>query len=297
METGQAKMTTQNRTAPFLGRGISRPVRFNPSTGGLQMSAGSFDAVSVGLAFVPDQLTITGTDYYRGNKLREAMAHILATEVGEYDFLPEFGSRPSAIIHDPNNLYSRIEYETWAELATARWEKRVRIKAPEDFQWLGDDATLDRGEAPVSINPKIIPAQQPGNLVAPYVTPRQARNQEYPLGAVDSEGHDWTSRYMNADTYPFLDGKMLRARKTLPLEPQPDDEWHTTVHGDNWLRISSTIYSGEVRFWWAVADTWTYDAAQNGLSRREGLKVTEQLTPGMLMRAPSKARILTQMAA
>ena len=290
-------MTSQNRTAPFLGKGISRPVRFNPATGGLQMSSGTFDAVSVGMAFVPDPLTVTGPDYYRGNKLREALGHILATEVGEYDFLPEFGSRPSAIIHDPNNLYSRMEYETWAEIATARWEKRVKLKAPQDFVWLGDEDTLGRGEAPVRINPEIIPAQQPGNLVAPFVTPREARNQEYPLGAIDSEGHDWTSRYLNAETYPIPEGKMLRARKSLPLEPQPDDEWHTVSHGDNWLRVAAALYSGDVRFWWAVADTWTYDATENGLSRMEGLKITQQLSPGTLLRAPSRARILTQMAA
>lgn len=290
-------MVAINRTAPFLGRGVAWPIRINPATGGIQLSEGNFDDVAVATMFMPDQGTLSSNTHVGKNKLREAMAHILTTEIGEYDFLPWFGSRPSAIIHDPNNQYARMEYETWAELAVARWEKRVRMKAPDNFQWKdgGDDAA-DMGIATCSINPEIIPTQVPGNLVAPFVNARDCRNQEFPLGEVDSEGHDWASRYHGQTSYQIGTERYLRARKVLPLDHQPDDQYYTVRRGDTWLMISYRLYD-DVRFWWAVADCYTNDAADAGMNRRTTLKITEELEPGTLLRAPSKARILTQMAA
>lgn len=289
-------MTAINRTAPFLGKGIAWPIRINPATGGIQMSEGNFDDIPVALEFTPDQETISDNVFGRPNKLRESMAHILSTEIGEYDFLPEFGSRPSAIIHDPNSQYARLEYETWAELAVARWEKRVNLKAPENFAWDNTDDELDQGIATCQIRPEIIPTQVPGNLVTPFVTARDCRAQEFPLGEIDTEGHDWASRYHGQTAYQVNGERYLRARKVMPIDHAPDDQFYTVRRGDTWLRISWDLYR-DVRFWWVIADTYTHDAAEAGMSRSRGLKISEELEPGTLLRAPSKARVLTQMAA
>ena len=289
-------MTVANRTAPFLGKGYAWPIRINPATGGIQMSEGNFDDLPVALTFTPDQGTISEDVFGRQNKLREALAHILSTNVGEYDFLPEFGSRPSAIIHDPNSQYARMEYETWAELAVARWEKRVKMKAPDNFSWSDNEDEIDQGIAACRINPEIIPTQMPGNLVTPFVTARDCRNQEFPLGEVDSEGHDWASRYHGQPAIEINGERYLRARKVMPIDHAPDDQFYTVKRGDTWLMISWELYR-DVRFWWAIADCYTNDMAEAGMSRRKGLKISEELEPGTLLRAPSKARILTQMAA
>jgi phage baseplate assembly protein W len=289
-------MTVINRTASFLGKGLAWPIRINPATGGIQMSEGNFDDIPVALSFVPDQGTIQEDVFGRQNKLRESMGHILSTQIGEYDFLPEFGSRPSAIIHDPNSQYARMEYETWAELATARWEKRVRMKAPQNFSWSDNEDEADQGMAVCKISPEIIPTQVPGNLVTPFVNARDCRAQEFPLGEVDSEGHDWASRYHGQTAYQVNGERYLRARKVMPIDHAPDDGFYTVLHGDTWLTISWELYR-DVRFDWVIQDYYTNDAAEAGVSRSKGLKITEELEPGTLLRYPSKARILTQMAA
>lgn len=289
-------MTVVNRTAPFLGKGLSWPIRINPATGGFQMSEGNFDDQPVALSFIPDSGTVADSAFERQNKLRESISHILSTNIGEYDFLPEFGSRPSAIIHDPNSQYAKMEYETWAELATARWEKRVKIKAPQDFAWNNTEDELDQGIATCTINPEIIPTQVQGNLVTPFVSARDCRKQEFPLGEVDSEGHDWASRYHGQTAYSEGSDRYLRPRKVVPIDHQPDDQFYTVTHSDTWLTISFKLY-GDVRFWWAIADCYSNDATEAGMSRRAALKISQELEPGTLLRAPSKARILTQMAA
>ena len=288
-------MTVINRTAPFLGSGFAWPIRINPATGGFQMSEGNFDDVAVATMFMPDQGTLSNKGVGK-NKLREAMAHILSTEIGEYDFLPWFGSRPSAIIHDPNSQYARMEYETWAELAVARWEKRVKMKAPDNFSWVDNPDNDDLGIAECKISPEIIPTQVPGNLVMPFVNSRDCRAQEFPLGDIDSEGHDWASRYHGQPAIEINGERFLRARKVLPIDRAPDDQFYPVRRGDTWLTISYNLYT-DVRFDWVIRDCYTNDAAEAGMSRTKGLKITEELEPGTLLRAPSKARILTQMAA
>lgn len=258
------------------------------------MSEGTLDDIPVALAFTPDQATIREDMDRPVNKLRESISHILSTQVGEYDFLPEFGSRTNAVIHDPNEPYAKMEFETWAELATARWEKRVKMKAPQNFQWADNDNLIDQNEAQCRITPTIIPTQVPGNLVTPFVNARDCRNQEFPLGEVDSEGHDWASRYHGQTAYTVNGERYLRARKVMPIDHQPDDGFYTVKYGDTWFSISGKLY-GIVLFAWTLQDFYTNDVLEAGGSRR-ALKVTEELEPGTLLRYPSKARILTQMA-
>jgi phage baseplate assembly protein W len=289
-------MLISTRTAPFLGKGIAWPLRINPATGGFQMCEANFNTISLAMGFTPDPTSIREDVDGGTNKLREAMAHILTTIVGEYDFLPKFGSRTSALINDPNNEYSRMEYETWAELAIARWEKRVIMQAPQNFEWRDNNDDIDKGIVACKISPEIISTQTSGNLVTPFVTARDCRAQEFPLGDVDSEGHDWASRYHGQTVYSVGSERFLRPRKVLPISYQSDDGFYTVKRGDTWFSISSKIYDGEVRFGWALQDFYTNDVLEAGGSR-SCLKVTQELEPGTLLRYPSKTRILTQMAA
>jgi phage baseplate assembly protein W len=229
----------------------------------------------------------------RENHIADCAAHIILTQVGEYDVLPEFGSRPDSIIHDPNNEYSRMEYEVWLRLALARWEKRVRVDGPQHFQWTDQsNESMDRGEAIYRINPEVMRSQVPGNLVAPFTNARNARSQEYPMGTPDSEGHDWTSRYYGMQAYQYGTDRMLRLRQVGPISTASDDGFYETQRNDNWWRVSWALYR-DVRFWWVIADFYVNDMAESGGSS-DALDVTDDLPPGTLLRAPSKARLLTE---
>ena len=288
-------MTVVNRTAPFLGKGVAFPFSVDPVKGGVKMSAATFDSIAVGVEFVPDQFSVAEDVFNRENHLAESIKHILLTEKGEYDWLPEFGSRISTIIHDPNNLYARMEYETWAQLAVARWEKRVRMDSPDAWRWADQtEDSYDRGEAIYQVNPEIVATQVPGNLVGPFVTPREARLAEYPSQTLDNEGHDWTSRYLDVAAIDVDDARLLRPVSFRPLPPRPDDVFYTVVYGDTYLMIAFKLYA-DVRFWWPIADMRVYDAAQAGESW-DALDITDELALGDMLRAPSKARILTEIA-
>ena len=287
-------MTVINRTPPFLGKGIKFPFQINPATGGVAMSEANLDTVPVGMAVMPDKLTITPT-YDRQNHIAESMAHILTTIQGQRDMLPRFGSRSNDIIHDPNNQYSRMVHETWVELAVARWEKRVILKVPDNLTWVDTDETMEAGEAIFQLNPTIIPTQVPGNLVAPFVGPRDARNQEYPLGEIDSEGHDWTSRYHGLPAYEENGERWVMPVDRPPLLPQADDGFYTVVRGDNWWSIADEVYQN-ILFAWCIWEMWIDDQAEAGASA-DALDITNEIEPGTMLRYPSLARVLTQMAA
>lgn len=287
-------MTSQNRTPlPFLGKGLAFPFRVDPVTGGVKLTGGNLDALPIAVGTAPDQLTISEQVFGRENHIADCAAHIILTQVGEYDVLPEFGSRPDSIIHDPNNEYSRMEYETWLRLSLARWEKRVRVDGPQHFRWNDQsNESMDRGEAIYRIDPEVQRSQVPGNLVAPFVTPRDARNQEYPVGTTDAEGHDWTSRYYGMPAYEYGSDRLLRLRQVRPIGAAPDDEFYEVRRNDNWWRVSWALYR-DIRFWWIIADFYVNDMAESGGSSA-ALDVTVDPPVGTLLRAPSKARLLTE---
>ena len=287
-------MTSQNRTPlPFLGKGLAFPFRVDPITGGVKLTGGNLDALPIAVGTAPDQLTISEPVFGRENHIADCAAHIILTAIGEYDVLPEFGSRPDAIIHDPNNEYSRMEYETWLRLAIARWEKRVRLDGTQHFSWLDQsNESMDRGEAVYRIDPEVMRSQVPGNLVAPFVTSRDSRNQEYPVGTPDSEGHDWTSRYYGMPAFQYGNDRLLRLRMVGPITPAPDDEFYETKRNDNWWRASYALYQ-DVRFAWVIWEFYVNDMAESGQSSA-ALDVTEDPEPGTMLRGPSRSRLLTE---
>lgn len=283
----------QPNQAPFYGRGIAFPFRLDPVTGGLQISEGTSDVAAAGMEYMPERFSVREPLPQR-NHISEAMEHILLVHPGEWDTLPEFGSRLFTIIFDPNNWYAEKEYEVWVQLATARWEKRAYV--PDgNVRWSTTDDDVNNNISAVKIGPEVIDGQVPGNLVSPFVDARQARAQEYSLGNIDANGHDGTSRYHGFPAYERNGVRFIRPRKALPLAPRNDDIFYRVAHGDTWLLVSWKNY-GDIRYWWIVADMAIQDAAAASQSR-ESMDTTGDPEPGSLLRLPSQTRLLMELAA
>lgn len=282
------------RRAPFYGKGFAFPLEIDPITGGFRMTEGNTDSMSVVLEYIPDRHTIRVVPPHERNHIADSISHILLVREGEHDTLPEFGSRLFAMTFDPNNEMTAQEFETWVEMATERWEKRARIPIPDGVQWSPTGDGIDRGELPVRFLVEFIRNQVEANLVSPFVTPRQARAQEYPLGEIDAEGHDGCSRYNGMPAYEIEGIRFLRPRESVPLPPRSDDQFYEVKHGDTWLLISHRLY-GDIRYWWAIADMFIEDAAEAGMSL-EAMDITSDPEPGTLLRCPSVARLLMEMA-
>ena len=286
------------RTAPFYGKGMAFPMRINPATGGVAVSEGLADDLSLLLAYVNDRFSIRDPLDVRRNHVAEAILHILFTMKGEHDTLPEFGSRAMSLLFRPNDIQTQQEFETWLEVAIERWEKRAFIPVPDGVEWQ-DRATsgeaIDQGILAAALSPEAIKTQVPGNLVYPFVTNRQARAQEYPLGDVDAAGHDWCSRYHGSQVYERDGVRFIRPRHTKPIPPRPDDLFYEAAHLDTWLTIAYKLYQ-EIRFWWLIAECWVQDAAKRG-EPRSARDITSDPEPGTLLRAPSRTRVLMELAA
>lgn len=281
---------------PFYGKGLAFPVAVSP-TGGLLVTEGNTDAAAVMLEYSSDRYSlredITGG---RRNHIADAIANLLMTRPGEHDTLPEYGSRLEALIPDPNNIFTKQEFETWLEEATRRWEKRCNIPVPEGVQWGDTPELTDQNILPVKLLLQFLMTQIPGNLVAPFVTPRQARVQEYPLGEADANGHDWCSRYHGMEAYQSGGERYIRHRRTSPIPKRHDDIFYEAAYGDTWLLVSHKNY-GDIRFWWIVSDCYVQDAAERGEPRDDALDNTGDPEPGTLLRMPSRTRVLMEMAA
>lgn len=279
--------------APFYGRGIAFPLRLDPVTGGFRITEGTANPASVGMEYIPERFSVREPLPER-NHISEAMEHILLVRQGEHDTLPEFGSRLFSIINDPNNWYTEKEYEVWVQLATARWEKRAFVP-DENVRWATTDEDRNHNVSAVRIGPEVIDAQVPGNLVSPFVDPRQARAQEYPLGNIDANGHDSCSRYHGFPAHELNGVRFIRPRQSLPMPPRPDDIFYRIAHGDTWLLIAWKNY-GDVRYWWVIADMFVQDSAAAGESI-DMADTTGDPEPGTLIRLPSQTRLLMEIAA
>ena len=279
------------RSLPHLGKGIAFPFRLNHK-GGVTITSGNLDTASVGYSFIEERFTTSDLFTPVSNHVAEAISHIILTRMGERDWLPEFGSKVDGILFDPNLVYTQQEFETWVQLASIRWEKRAFIQVPEGISWKSDSYSIDAGQLHATITPVVVPNQVPENLVAPFVTPRQARSAEYPLGASDKAGHDWLSRYRNS-ARSTIDGASSiphRVAKKIPFAA--DDYYYEVKHLDTWMSISYKLYQ-DVRLNWVVADCHAQDAASEGL-QRDTLNILSDPIPGSFIRTPSKTRVLME---
>jgi len=278
---------------PFYGRGISFPFRINAATGGIQMSDGVTDAGTVDLAYLREDWTIREDITSPLNHVAESIAHILLTRPTEHDTLPEFGSELFHILFKPNSEEFRMLAQHYFTESTERWEKRAKINN-EGVEWRDTPAGVQRRELPVMVSPEFIKNQVEGNLVAPFVTSREQRTQEYALGTADAAGHDWTSRYYDQAVYEQNGVRYIRPRRLRPIPTVNDDSYYEVKLNDTWLLIAHEIY-GDIRFHYKVSQMAMTDAAAAGLSR-DYLDNTGNPTTGTLLRLPSRTRLLMEIA-
>lgn len=280
-----------NKRPDYLGRGLKFPISIDPRTGGFAVNEGSTDETSVGLEMTPDAYSLRKTEgtYVLDNHIAGGIANILLTKKLERDTLPEFGSEVYRILFEQISVYSMQEFEVWLQLAIARWEYRVSINPPEDVTWHHNDFDTDRGKLPITVSPRFINSQAVNNLVAPYVSPRQARLQEYQSSELDVSGHDTSSRYFGYERYRRNGLFENKTRTTKRYSKASDDVFYRVKHYDTWYLISHYLY-GDVRYWWIIVDFYIQDASSNEESR-DKLKNYEDPPAGEILRVPSKTRL------
>lgn len=278
------------RTLPFLGRGIGFPFRINEANGGVVVTDGNMDDVSVALQYLNEKWTIREETDATVNHIAESIAHILLTRPMEHDTLPEFGSEVFTILFEPNTQEFRLAAAHYFSFSTLRWEKRARVPEIGGTQWFFEGQWADQGRLPLACRINFITEQTPQNLVAPFVTPREARAQEYPLGRVDRGGHDSNSRYFGQVVYSRSGEEYIRLRSPRLISEHNDDVFYKVKLGDTWLLISWELYR-DIRFWHHVALCYSYDQAGQGRDRSY-MDTTGDPPVGETLRLPSKARVL-----
>lgn len=282
------------RKAPFYGKGIAFPFRINPATGGVVMTEGIGDSISVALQYLSDRWTIREDVNPQANHIAEAIAHILLTRPTEHDTLPEFGSDIFTILFEPNTEQFQVLANHYFSWSTIRWEKRARIPEQGGMTWTFEGPLVDQGRLPVIARVNFIQQQADGNLINPFVTPLEAKNQEYQPGDTDAAGHDWASRYRGQIVYDIGGTRFIRPRVAKPVLPAKDDQFYEVKHGDTWLLISWELY-GDIRFHWLLTQIAVSDAAADGASR-DAMDTLGDPVPGTVLRVPSRTRMLMEVS-
>ena len=282
------------RYIEFYGRGIAFPVRIDPNMGGFKITDGNRDHTSVGLAYMADRWTIQESVDYDENHVAEAIAHILLTRQYEHDTLPEFGSRIQNILFEPNNMQTAIEFETWAEEATKRWEYRVSLIPPQDFVWRAQSLEIDEGVLKVKLTPTFIMQNTISNLVSPMTSAVSARLAEYRSAFLDENNHDWCSRYLSYPAYEYQQKSFIRPRIPKPIKKAYDDIFYTVKNADTWLLMSWELYQ-DIRFWWVCVDSFIEDKGLDGESR-DYMDCVGNPLAGEVIRVPSRRRLLMEIS-
>lgn len=274
-----------SRQPAFLGKGVAFPFRINPNTGGVLMTEGNLDNLSVALQYVYETWT---RDDSNQNHIAEAISHILLTNVGEHDNLPEFGSRLEVKLFEPNTEEFKLLAELYMKTATQRWEKRVTT---DSFEWLTSNLDVDQGASRSIQYMSFIAQQAAGNLVAPFVTVRQARTQEYPAADIDENGHDYQSQYYGAESFELNGIKQLRLMPLSEIPPAIGDEFYKVLPTDTWMLIAHKKYAGDVRLWKIIARAYVDDAADKEDASLEDLDPYNFPAAGEVIRIPSAASV------
>jgi phage baseplate assembly protein W len=280
------------RRAPYLGRGMAFPFRVDRSTGGTQATYGNTDSIAVGLEYLAERWTMREKPEITANHIAEAVHHILMTSPREHDTLPEFGSNLFHIIFEPNTLEFQYLANHYFSFATDRWEKRARIPEEGGMAWVFEGQKVDEGRLPVTCYVNFIRAQAEQNLVSPFVTPLQARLQEYPNTAFDDSGHDYHSRYYGASIVEIGGNRYNRFKRPRIFAPARDDEWYEVKTGDTWLLISWDLY-GDIRYWPILKTMYIQDVAADE-GTRDAIDPCPNPEPASVIRVPSKTRMMME---
>jgi hypothetical protein len=281
------------RTLPFFGRGIAFPFRIDPATGGVVVTDGLDDQASVGLQYITERWSIRENTDVASNHIGESIAHILLTSPTEHDTLPAFGSKMREAIFEPNSIEFQLSFQFFLKHSTERWEKRAFVPEKGGVKWGKTPYLTDQGILPMLVDIQFLQQQAPGNMVAPFVTTRAARSQEYTPMQLDDHGHDYYSRYFKRASYDVDGTTCLRLKNPRNIPLAPDDVFYKVKHKASWLLISWEIF-GDIRFSDLIAEIWVQDAAKAGASRKV-MNITDPPPYGTVLRVPSKTRLLTQL--
>jgi len=287
------------RTLPFFGSGVGFPFRVNPSTGGLLVTTGNTDSISVALEYLQESWSIREETDPQVNHNAESIAHILLTIPGEHDTLPEFGSNLFLILFEPNTYEFRQQAEAYFKFSTIRWEKRARVpeyienySSYSGVRWKIDGRLVDLGVCPVLVMIDFIPNQVPGNLVIPFVTDGAARASEYPVGSLSPAGHDYVSRYKDEQLSYRSGIRYSRVQKRLLVPYGTEDQYYVAKKGDTWLLLSWKFY-GDIRYWYILARLYVSD---NSDMDRSIISPLVDPPVGAILRIPPKPAILMELA-
>jgi len=279
------------RTYPFLGKGLSWPLRVDRNTGDLEKAQGYVDDLSVSIAFLADRWTIREPLDVRTNLIGDAVANIILTSPLEHDTLPEYGSHVHKLLFEPNTLDTYDTASYYFASATKRWEYRVNIDEDTGVQWSASGKLIDEGGAHCRLIPKFIKEQTGRNLVLNFVTPRQAREAEYPKGNITPESiYDWVSRYKDCEIFIDNATEQIRLKFVDVIGNAPDDEFYEVRPGDTWFLVAHKTL-GDNRLWWVLLGAYIHDMVTTG-GTRDSLDTRITLVPGELLRVPQRSRIL-----
>ena len=270
---------------PFLGKGVAFPFRIS-QTGGIQMTEGDTDNLSVALQYIYGSWA--QNDLANENHIAESISNILLTKVGEHDNLPAYGSKLQSQIFEPNTVEFELLTETYLETSTTRWEKRVVTDAVD---WSTSNNDVDQGISRATPTISFITQEVAGNLVAPFVTVEQARTQEYPSADIDSNRHDYQSRYYQLDAFE-LDG--IKQLRLVPINSIPiatGDTYYKVLPTDTWMLIANKRY-GDVRLWQIIARAYVDDQALLDGASLEDLDPYNFPSVGQMIRIPSTVSVL-----
>jgi phage baseplate assembly protein W len=279
------------RTSKFLGAGIAFPFRINPNTGGVQTTVGIYDGTSVGLEFLDDRVTIREDINIEQNHIAESIANILLTRQGEDDTLPEFGSNLHYLIFEKHTQQFKLASQTWFSYATKRWENRISIDESNGVKWKDTWDDVLTNTLPLQLNLSFIVQQKKGNLVYPFVTPRQAVEQEYLPSGRDVAGYDSYSKYYPVNRKAVSTrGTFTWFRRSKLSKPNPDDIYYKVETLDTWRTISSRHF-GDTRYSWVVARASIETALETGRGK-DCINTLYSPNQGDLLRLPSRERII-----
>jgi phage baseplate assembly protein W len=279
------------QTASFLGRGLSFVPHLDKSRGGFAVSVGQFEPVSVAASFILEKWTTRQDDEETSNHVAEAIYHILFTKYQEHETIPDFFSKIQESLFQPNSHEFRLLFSTYLKFSVEKWEKRAKYPM-NGVNWYDTGVATDRGELPVVASVEFITQQHPRNMVAPFVTVRQARTEYYPASVIDNNGHDLISRYYKQVAYmnSELTNSYIRLRKSVQLPEASDDIFYKVKPTDTWMLIAhNELY--DVRYWFYPYLCFIQDRAKQGATR-DILNPNIEPPIGDTIRLPSRERIL-----
>ena len=203
--------------------------------------------------------------------------------------MPELHSRVNYALFEPNSMEFKLMFTAYLQHAVEKWEHRAKYPV-DGVQWYQDGVATDKGEVPLVAQIEFITQQHPRNMVAPFVTVRQARTEYYFANVIDNNGHDLVSRYYRRTAYQQGSFRYIRLIRNINIPPAPDDSFYMVRPLDTWMLIAHVnLY--DVRYWFYPYLCYIQDKAITG-GTRDILNPNIEPTPGDIIRLPSRERIL-----